>query len=83
MLMMRIGVGSIGDLVPGASNSGTLSREGGICMRLVAAFIDEEAGATAIEYALIASLIMLVIIGSVTLFATNVTAMWTTIASHI
>lgn len=46
-------------------------------------FVHEEEGATAIEYALIASLIVLVIIGSVTLMATRVTDTWSSIATHI
>jgi pilus assembly protein Flp/PilA len=52
-------------------------------MRPLRAFRDDEAGATAIEYALIASLIFLAIIAAVALFATNATNMWTSIANHM
>ncbi len=45
-------------------------------------FFREEDGATAIEYALVASLIALAIMGAVTLFATNTVAMFTNIATH-
>lgn len=39
-------------------------------------FVRDEDGATAIEYALIISLIFLVIVSAVTLFATNMTTMF-------
>ncbi len=43
----------------------------------------DDSGSTAIEYALVASLIMLVILGAVTLFASNAVDMWDDIATHI
>jgi len=46
-------------------------------------FVSEDAGATAIEYSLIAALIALTILGAVTLMANNVTSTWTTISVHI
>ena len=46
-------------------------------------FVVDEAGEEAIEYGLLASLVVLAIVGSVTLFASNATAMWQSIASHI
>ncbi len=50
--------------------------------RLFSATRDEE-GATAIEYALIAALIAVVIIGSVSLLGTQVSATFNTIASAL
>ena len=52
-------------------------------MRRVAEFVEEEEGEAAIEYGLIASLVVLAILGAVTLVADNVNAMWSTIAQHI
>ncbi len=46
-------------------------------------FVVEEEGEEAIEYGLLASLVILAIIGSVTLFASNATAMWQEISTHI
>lgn len=46
-------------------------------------FLADDDGATAIEYSLIAALIFLVILGAVTLMASNTTAMWSTISAHI
>jgi pilus assembly protein Flp/PilA len=43
----------------------------------------DEGGATVLEYGLICSLIFLVIIGAVTLFATNTVNMWNLIATHV
>lgn len=51
--------------------------------RPIRALGEDEAGATAIEYALIASLIFLAILAAVTLFATNATNMWTSISNHL
>ena len=45
--------------------------------------LSEEDGATAIEYGLICSLIFLVIVTAVTLYASKTTAMWTLVAAHI
>lgn len=52
-------------------------------MSLVRTFLVEEQGEEAIEYGLLASLIILAIIGAVTLFANNATTLWTTIATHL
>jgi len=49
----------------------------------VTEFIDDEEGATALEYGLIASLIVLVIVGSVSLVAERTTDMWTQVSVHI
>lgn len=45
--------------------------------------IENEKGVTAIEYGLIASLIAVVIITAVTLIGTNLTAVFTSIASKL
>ncbi|MBE7197914.1 MAG: Flp family type IVb pilin [Parafilimonas terrae] len=47
------------------------------------AFIRDESGATAIEYGLIAGMISLVIIASVTKIGTNVKAKFTTIGTAL
>lgn len=39
-------------------------------------FVKNERGATAVEYAMIAGLIALVIVGSVTAFADSVSSLW-------
>ena len=46
-------------------------------------FIVDQSGATAIEYALIGSLVFLAIVGSVQLFASKSTAMYDYIASNM
>lgn len=46
-------------------------------------FLADDAGATSIEYALIAGLIFLVIVSSVTIFANKASAMFDTIAVAI
>ena len=46
-------------------------------------FVRDESGATAIEYALIASLIFVVIVTSVTLFGTKTTGMMDMISATI
>jgi pilus assembly protein Flp/PilA len=46
-------------------------------------FLEDDEGGTAIEYALICSLIFLVIVSAVTLVAQKTTTMWTVISSHI
>ena len=46
-------------------------------------FIDDETGATAIEYGLIASLIAVVIIGSVTILGTKLTATFTKVSGSL
>lgn len=46
-------------------------------------FVSDEEGVTAIEYALIASLIAVVIIGAVTLVGTDIKAVFNDIAGHL
>ncbi len=50
---------------------------------MLARFIREEEGATAIEYGLIASLIAVVIIGAVTALGTGLTSTFNTVASSL
>ncbi|HTK35982.1 MAG TPA: Flp family type IVb pilin [Caulobacteraceae bacterium] len=50
---------------------------------LVLRFVRDEAGATAIEYALIASLIALVIIGGVTTLGSNLRGTYNNIANGV
>lgn len=50
---------------------------------MLARFIREEEGATAIEYGLIASLIAVVIIAAVALIGTNLTSTFNNVATHI
>ena len=49
-------------------------------MRLLARFLDDESGATAIEYALLGSLIMVVIVTTVQSLGVSVKALYTSIA---
>ena len=46
-------------------------------------FFNDEGGATAIEYGLIAALIAVVIIGALTLLGTNISQKFSTIASSV
>lgn len=46
-------------------------------------FLADEEGATAIEYALIGTLIALAIMASVYFFSSRASAMWNTIANHM
>jgi pilus assembly protein Flp/PilA len=46
-------------------------------------FMKDEEGVTAIEYALIASLIALAIIGAVTLVGTNITNIFNTVSNNL
>ena len=50
---------------------------------MLARFIREEEGATAIEYGLIASLIAVVIIAAVALIGTNLSTTFNSVATHI
>lgn len=50
---------------------------------LIKTFYADESGATAIEYSLIMALIFLAILGAVTLFANNATAMFQKITTAI
>ncbi len=50
---------------------------------LLLRFAEDQSGVTAIEYGLIASLIAVVIITSVTLIGTNVTATFNTVAAAL
>lgn len=52
-------------------------------LMLVRRYLGEERGAEAIEYGLLASLIMLAIVGAVTLFANNTNSMWDHISAHM
>ena len=51
--------------------------------RLLKRFVDDAEGATAMEYGLIASLIVAAIVGGVTLLGTNADATYTTLASKV
>lgn len=53
------------------------------CARIGARLARDESGATAIEYGLIVSLIFLAIIGGLSLFATNETAMYARISNSV
>lgn len=55
----------------------------GFIMNFIANLIKEEDGVTAIEYALIASLIAGVIIGAVTLLGGNISTLFTNLADKI
>ncbi len=46
-------------------------------------FVQDESGATAIEYGLIAALIAVVIIGAVQVLGTNISTAFTTVATSI
>jgi pilus assembly protein Flp/PilA len=52
-------------------------------MALIARFLKDETGATAIEYALIASLIALVIISSITTVGTKLKTTFTSVSAGI
>ncbi len=52
-------------------------------MKQFSRFLGDESGATAIEYGLIAALISVVIIGSVTLIGSRLNARFSTIASAL
>lgn len=52
-------------------------------MKNLKAFLKNESGATAIEYALIASLIALVIVPATTLLGTNLTAKFTQVSTAL
>ena len=52
-------------------------------MNKLIAFLQDESGATAIEYGLIAALISVVIITAVTLVGTNLTATFNAIAAAL
>jgi pilus assembly protein Flp/PilA len=51
--------------------------------KLTARFIKDQSGATAVEYCLIAGLIALVIIGSVTRVGTNLSSRYNVIANKL
>ena len=55
----------------------------GVIMNFIKNFIREEDGVTAIEYGLIAALIAVVIIASVTIVGTQLKATFTTIGSKL
>jgi len=52
-------------------------------MKTLARFVQDESGATAIEYGLIAALIAVVIIGAVTTVGTNLSGTFSTVAGSI
>lgn len=52
-------------------------------MQLLHSFLDDESGATAIEYGLIAALISVVIIGALSTIGTNLNAAFTRIGSGL
>jgi pilus assembly protein Flp/PilA len=52
-------------------------------MKILARFFADDAGATAIEYGLIAALIAVVIITAVTTVGTNLSTTFTTVAGSI
>lgn len=62
---------------------GTLPEKERVPMAKVWVFVQQEGGATAIEYGIIASMIFVVILGAVTLFGVRVTSMWTVVATHV
>jgi pilus assembly protein Flp/PilA len=47
------------------------------------ALVDDESGATAMEYALIATLISVAIIGAATTMGSNLNNVWTTLANNV
>ena len=51
--------------------------------KLVAGFMANESGVTAIEYGLIAALVAVIIIGAVTLTGTNLSATFSTVANSL
>ena len=52
-------------------------------MHIVQRFLKDDAGATAIEYGLLAALISVVIIGAVKLVGSNMSTMFTTVANNL
>jgi pilus assembly protein Flp/PilA len=52
-------------------------------MNLISRFIRDEAGATAIEYGLIAALIAVVIIGGITAVGTNLSGTFNTLSTNV
>ena len=52
-------------------------------MRPIRTFMADEKGATAIEYGLIAALIALVVIAALTTIGTNLSAVYTTVATNL
>jgi pilus assembly protein Flp/PilA len=50
---------------------------------LIARFVSDESGATAIEYGLIAALIAAVVIGALTAIGNNLNGTFTTIGSNV
>jgi pilus assembly protein Flp/PilA len=61
----------------------TIYLKGGRNMERFKRFIKDEEGVTAIEYALIASLIAVAIIGAVTLLGSDLSAKFNTIANKL
>ena len=61
----------------------TLGPQREIMIDRIKAFLANESGATAIEYALIASLVAIAIIGSVTTIGTKVKGVFNEVASNL
>lgn len=57
-----------------------LSAEGVKSMSLITAFMRDKSGATAIEYALVASLVSIIIVGSVAVIGSEVFGMFSAVA---
>ena len=57
--------------------------QGGDCMNKLLRFMKDEEGVTAIEYALIASLIAVAMIGAVALVGTNIINIFNTVAGSL
>jgi len=52
-------------------------------MKFVARFLEDETGATAIEYGMMLSLVALVLIGAVTLFGTRLSGTFNTLSNAL
>jgi len=80
------------DIAPSATTT-CASPEGGLCMNwlfrhrneggVLASFVADDGGATAIEYGLIAALISVVIIGVLTTTGTNLTSAFTSVSNAL
>jgi len=55
----------------------------GNCMRRGSTFLKDERGATAIEYGLIISLVVLAMVGALTLLAGTTSTMWTNVSTRV
>jgi pilus assembly protein Flp/PilA len=66
-----------------ASLTGEVKRWGGVMYSVISRFARDEQGATAIEYGLIAALIALAIVTSLTLYTDAANAMWDYISNTL